>query len=56
MYGIENMHISVMSDELGLFPVVHDRVTPAWMAAERYENCESNLLCRSRRYFNRTKD
>lgn len=43
MYGIENMHISVMSDELGLFPVVHDRVTPAWMAAERYENCESNL-------------
>lgn len=51
MYGIENMHISVVPDELGLYPVVHSRVTPAWMAAERYENCESSLLCRIRNYF-----
>lgn len=51
MYNIHNMRISVMPDELGLYPVVHQRVTPAWMSAEHYENCETNLMCRIRDYF-----
>ena len=51
MYGIENMHISVMQDELGLFPKVHSRVLPAWMVTEHYQNCECSLLCRLRKLF-----
>ena len=44
MYGISNMHISMIHDELGIYPPMNNRVIPAWLAAENYQNCENGRL------------
>lgn len=51
MYGFGNMNITVIQDELGLYPRVNNRVVPAWMKAEHYQNCESGLFCCIRKLF-----
>ena len=53
MYMMNDRQTFRMPDELGMFPVVYARVTPAWMSAEHYENCDSNLLCRIRSHLRR---